>query len=97
MALLQVGDVSATAELSLLSVDGPDAVRRIRGGMFNDAISCLFSALAGSMPMTTFAQVRRLPGALGSLISLLCLVLSEHCTQLRLCAHSRYVCSSDPK
>jgi xanthine/uracil permease len=52
-----VGDVTATAELSLLPVEGADAVRRIRGGMFNDAISCFFSAMSGSMPMTTFAQV----------------------------------------
>lgn len=54
---MQVGDVTATAELSLLPVDGPDFVRRIRGGMLNDAVSCLCSAFAGSMPMTTFAQV----------------------------------------
>jgi xanthine/uracil permease len=54
---LQVGDVTATAEVSRLAVDGPDFVRRIRGGMFNDAVSCLVSALSGSMPMTTFAQV----------------------------------------
>lgn len=49
--------MTATAELSLLPVEGPDAVRRIRGGMFNDSISCFFSAMSGSMPMTTFAQV----------------------------------------
>lgn len=49
--------MTATAELSLLPVEGPDAVRRIRGGMFNDAVSCFFSAMSGSMPMTTFAQV----------------------------------------
>lgn len=58
MYLLQVGDVTATTELSLLPVEGPEFVRRIRGGMLNDAISCCFSALAGSMAMTTFAQVR---------------------------------------
>jgi len=60
--LSQVGDVTATTELSLLPVEGADHVRRIRGGMFNDAISCMFSALAGSMPMTTFAQVGQ-PGS----------------------------------
>lgn len=54
---VQVGDVTATAEVSRLAVEGADFVRRIRGGMLNDAVSCLFSALAGSMPMTTFAQV----------------------------------------
>jgi xanthine/uracil permease len=75
VALLQVGDVSATAELSLLSVDGPDAVRRIRGGMFNDAMSCLFSSLAGSMPMTTFAQVHCLLGSVTSLsLAVLCAI-----------------------
>lgn len=51
-----VGDVSATAELSLLATDGPDHVRRIRAGILHDGISGLFSALAGSLPLTTFAQ-----------------------------------------
>jgi len=51
-----VGDVTATAELSLLDVDGPDHVMRIRGGILNDGISGIFSALATSLPLTTFAQ-----------------------------------------
>lgn len=53
-----VGDVTATEEISQLEVDGERHVRRIRGGMLNDGISGAFSALAGSLPLTTFAQVR---------------------------------------
>lgn len=52
-----VGDVAATAELSLLPVEGDAHVQRTRGGMLNDGFSGLLSALAGSMPLTTFAQV----------------------------------------
>lgn len=52
-----VGDVTATAETSRLPVDGQEHVARIKGGMLNDGISGLFSALAGSLPLTTFAQV----------------------------------------
>ncbi|KAF8067194.1 uapA [Scenedesmus sp. PABB004] len=51
-----VGDVTATAELSLLDVDDEAHVRRIRGGILHDGISGVFSALSGSMPLTTFAQ-----------------------------------------
>ena len=51
-----VGDVTATAELSLLDVDSPEHVMRIRGGILNDGISGIFSALATSLPLTTFAQ-----------------------------------------
>eukprot|EP00878_Enallax_costatus_P046839 GHUV01057139.1.p1 GENE.GHUV01057139.1~~GHUV01057139.1.p1 ORF type:complete len:408 (+),score=89.00 GHUV01057139.1:139-1224(+) len=52
-----VGDVTATAETSRLTVDGQDHVKRIKGGMLNDGISGVFSALGGSLPLTTFAQV----------------------------------------
>jgi xanthine/uracil permease len=52
-----VGDVAATAEISKLPVEGVEQERRIRGSMLNDGISSLFSALGGSLPLTTFAQV----------------------------------------
>eukprot|EP00775_Hariotina_reticulata_P010598 gene10598-10755_t len=52
-----VGDVAATAEISKLPVEGEEQERRIRGSMLNDGISSLFSAMGGSLPLTTFAQV----------------------------------------
>lgn len=52
-----VGDVTATAETSRLPVGGEEHVKRIKGGMLNDGISGIFSALGGSLPLTTFAQV----------------------------------------
>ena len=52
-----VGDVSATEEASFISTTGPSHERRIRGALFNDSISSIFSALATSVPLTTFAQV----------------------------------------
>ncbi|GIL94312.1 hypothetical protein Vretimale_557 [Volvox reticuliferus] len=51
-----VGDTSATMEASRMEVDGQDATRRIKGALLNDGISGLFSALATSLPLTTFAQ-----------------------------------------
>lgn len=43
-------------EASRLVTLGPTYARRIQGALFNDAISGLFSALATSLPLTTFAQ-----------------------------------------
>ncbi|GLI64085.1 hypothetical protein VaNZ11_007254 [Volvox africanus] len=51
-----VGDTSATMEASRMEVDGQDATRRIKGALLNDGVSGLFSALATSLPLTTFAQ-----------------------------------------
>ncbi|EFJ52311.1 hypothetical protein VOLCADRAFT_115955 [Volvox carteri f. nagariensis] len=51
-----VGDTAATLEASRMAVDGPDATRRIKGALLNDGVSGLFSALATSLPLTTFAQ-----------------------------------------
>ena len=41
---------------SRMVVDTPDGTRRIKGALLNDGISGLFSALATSLPLTTFAQ-----------------------------------------
>lgn len=51
-----VGDVSATEEASFLQTSGPEHNRRTRGALLNDGISGIFSALATSLPLTTFAQ-----------------------------------------
>lgn len=51
-----VGDVSATEEASFLSTSGPSHDKRVRGSLLNDGLSGIFSALATSLPLTTFAQ-----------------------------------------
>jgi xanthine/uracil permease len=51
-----VGDTAATEEASFLSTTGPSHERRIRGALLNDGIGGVFSALATSLPLTTFAQ-----------------------------------------
>lgn len=51
-----VGDVSATEEASFLQTSGPEHNRRTRGALLNDGISGIFSALATTLPLTTFAQ-----------------------------------------
>lgn len=43
-------------QASFLSTSGPSHDRRIRGALFNDGLSGIFSGLATSMPLTTFAQ-----------------------------------------
>lgn len=51
-----VGDVSATEEASFLQTSGPVHNKRTRGALLNDGISGIFSALATTLPLTTFAQ-----------------------------------------
>ncbi|KXZ44106.1 hypothetical protein GPECTOR_73g627 [Gonium pectorale] len=51
-----VGDTAATLEASRMLTSGADATRRIKGALLNDGISGIFSALATSLPLTTFAQ-----------------------------------------
>lgn len=55
-AVESVGDTTATMEASRMDTDSPEAAMRIKGALFNDGISGLFSALATSLPLTTFAQ-----------------------------------------
>lgn len=51
------GDTAATIEASKLPTDGgPLQIRRQKGALLNDAISGVFSGLAGCLPLTTFAQ-----------------------------------------
>lgn len=51
-----VGDTTATLEASRQETSGEVATRRIKGALLNDGFSGIFSALATSLPMTTFAQ-----------------------------------------
>ncbi|KAG2500997.1 hypothetical protein HYH03_000819 [Edaphochlamys debaryana] len=51
-----VGDTAATLEASRQPTEGEVATRRIKGALLNDGISGVFSALATSLPLTTFAQ-----------------------------------------
>ncbi|PNW77579.1 hypothetical protein CHLRE_10g442800v5 [Chlamydomonas reinhardtii] len=51
-----VGDTAATMEASRMLVNTEDGTRRIKGALLNDGISGIFSALATSLPLTTFAQ-----------------------------------------
>lgn len=51
-----VGDTTATMEASRMPTNTPEAAMRIKGALFNDGVSGFFSALATSLPLTTFAQ-----------------------------------------
>lgn len=51
-----VGDVTATEEASFIATLGPKHEKRIRGALLNDGLSSIFSGLATSLPLTTFAQ-----------------------------------------
>ena len=51
-----IGDVTATAEVSGIQTAGPTHRRRIQGALFADGVNCFFSALAMTLPVTTFAQ-----------------------------------------
>eukprot|EP00904_Undaria_pinnatifida_P010137 jgi/Undpi1/6253/HiC_scaffold_20.g08737.m1 len=51
-----IGDVTTTADVSRLPVEGPEHFQRIRGGLLGDGISSFISALCTSMPNTTFSQ-----------------------------------------
>lgn len=51
-----VGDVAATEEASFMNTSGPAHEKRIRGALLNDGLGSIFSSLATSLPLTTFAQ-----------------------------------------
>ena len=51
-----IGDVTATAEVSGIQTAGPTHRRRIQGALLADGVNCFFSALAMTLPVTTFAQ-----------------------------------------
>lgn len=51
-----IGDVTTTADVSKLPVEGPEHFQRIRGGLLGDGISSFLAALCTSLPNTTFSQ-----------------------------------------
>lgn len=51
-----MGDMTATAQLSGLTTDGPAHWRRLSGGVLADGITSTVAALFGGFPSTTYAQ-----------------------------------------
>ncbi|KAJ9126824.1 hypothetical protein QFC24_001857 [Naganishia onofrii] len=56
LALEAIGDITASSEVSRLSVDGPDFDSRIQGGVLADGFAGMLSALFTVTPMSIFAQ-----------------------------------------
>ncbi|MCJ0975057.1 purine permease [Pseudomonas sp. PS1] len=51
-----VGDLTANCMLSRQPIEGPSYLRRLRGGILGDGVSCLIAATFSAFPNTTFAQ-----------------------------------------
>jgi len=51
-----IGDLSATASLSGMEVEGPRFWKRLRGGILSDAIASTIAALLSVFPTATFSQ-----------------------------------------
>jgi len=51
-----IGDVTATHEVSELSIEGKEYTQRIQGSLMSDAVCSILSAVFTSMPNTTFSQ-----------------------------------------
>lgn len=51
-----IGDLSATASLSGMQTTGAKFWKRLRGGIFSDAITSTFAALLSGFPTATFSQ-----------------------------------------
>ena len=51
-----IGDLSATASLSGMATDGPTFWRRLRGGIFSDALATTLATLLSAFPTSTFSQ-----------------------------------------
>ncbi|WBW73068.1 nucleobase transmembrane transporter [Schizosaccharomyces osmophilus] len=51
-----IGDITATSDVSMLEVDGPEFDSRIQGGVLCDGTSSLIASLMTITPLTTFAQ-----------------------------------------
>ena len=55
-SLESIGDITATAALSGKKTDGAKFQQRLRGGLTMDALSGLFAACCGGLPLTTLSQ-----------------------------------------
>lgn len=51
-----IGDLSATASLSGMEIRGPDFWKRLRGGIFSDAITSTLAGFLSVFPTATFSQ-----------------------------------------
>lgn len=51
-----VGDLTANCMLSRQPIEGPSYLRRLRGGILGDGVSCLIAGTFSAFPNTTFAQ-----------------------------------------
>ncbi|KAF5092203.1 hypothetical protein D0Z03_002983 [Geotrichum reessii] len=51
-----IGDVTATCDVSRLSVEGPEYESRIQGGILADGLNGILAGLMTLTPMSTFAQ-----------------------------------------
>ncbi|KZV82024.1 Xanthine/uracil permease [Exidia glandulosa HHB12029] len=56
LAMEAIGDITASAEVSRLAVDGEEFDSRIQGGVLADGIGGFFSALFTVTPLSVFAQ-----------------------------------------
>ncbi|TLX56160.1 xanthine permease XanP [Stutzerimonas nosocomialis] len=51
-----VGDLTANCMLSRQPIEGPSYLKRLRGGILGDGVSCLIASTFSAFPNTTFAQ-----------------------------------------
>lgn len=51
-----VGDLTANCMLSRQPLEGPSYLRRLKGGVLGDGVSCMIAATFSAFPNTTFAQ-----------------------------------------
>ncbi|KAF8076906.1 xanthine/uracil permease [Lyophyllum atratum] len=56
LAMEAIGDITASAEVSRVEVQGPEFETRIQGGVLADGLGGFFSALFTVTPLSTFAQ-----------------------------------------
>ncbi|KAJ6616019.1 Xanthine/uracil/vitamin C permease [Mycena sp. CBHHK59/15] len=56
LAMEAIGDITASAEVSRLDVDGPEFDSRIQGGVLSDGVGGFLSALFTVTPLSIFAQ-----------------------------------------
>ncbi|KAJ3341151.1 hypothetical protein HDU93_005560 [Gonapodya sp. JEL0774] len=56
LTLENIGDVTATCDVSNVEVEGPAFEKRIRGGLLADGLAAFLSTLFTNAPVTTFAQ-----------------------------------------
>ncbi len=55
-AIESIGDLTATCSLTAQPLEGPQYLKRLRGGVLADGLTSMLAALFNSFPSTTFAQ-----------------------------------------